>query len=111
MRLVLGVIGGLLLVGGIAVGLGVGGGAIVPAFWMISSGVVLLIVAIIEVGRYRSAEAEVTKAAPGPGGGETAPPDPRFRPTDELFVDPTTNRRMRVYSDSRTGERRYVAEG
>jgi hypothetical protein len=26
-------------------------------------------------------------------------------------VDPTSNRRMRVFHDPRTGERRYVAEG
>jgi len=27
-----------------------------------------------------------------------------------VFVDPTSNRRMRVYVDSSNGERRYVAE-
>jgi hypothetical protein len=100
-RVVLGVIGALLLGGGILLGLGVGGAAIVPAFWMISSGVVLLIVAAVEVMRYRT----------GPGGGEIGRPDNRFKPTDEVFVDPTTERRMRVYTDGRTGERRYVAEG
>jgi hypothetical protein len=31
-------------------------------------------------------------------------------PTTELFVDPTSHRLMRVYVDSRTGERRYKAE-
>jgi hypothetical protein len=36
--------------------------------------------------------------------------EPRFRPTDERFVDPTTGHRMRVYVDPRTGERRYLAE-
>ena len=37
--------------------------------------------------------------------------EPRFRPTAEVFVDPTTGHRMRVLVDPRTGERRYVAEG
>ena len=36
--------------------------------------------------------------------------EPRFRPTDETFVDPTTGHQMRVHADPRTGERRYVAE-
>ncbi len=33
-----------------------------------------------------------------------------FRPTDERFEDPTTRRRMRVWADPTSGERRYVAE-
>ena len=66
---------------------------------------------IIETSRYRSQAAERTQVTPGPGGGEPDRPDPRFRPTDEIFVDPTSNHRMRVWVDSTTGERRYVAEG
>ena len=38
------------------------------------------------------------------------PIDPRFRPTEERFEDPTTRRRMRVWLDPTSGERRYVAE-
>ena len=34
----------------------------------------------------------------------------RFQATPETFVDPTSNRRMRVYVDGATGDRRYVAE-
>jgi hypothetical protein len=109
-RFVIGAIGLSLIVGGIAVGT-MGGAAIVPAFWMVISGSILLIVAVIETMRYRSEAAEMTRGAPGPGGGESAPPESRFRPTDEVFVDPTTQVRMRVYADGRTGERRYVAEG
>ncbi len=109
-RVLLGVIGAGLLIGGLIVG-SLGGAAIVPAFWMIISGSILLIVAVIETMRYRSEAAEMTRGAPGPGGGESAPPESRFRPTDEVFVDPTTQVRMRVYADGRTGERRYVAEG
>ena len=36
--------------------------------------------------------------------------EPRFRRTDEVFVDPTTRRRMRVWLDPANGERRYRAE-
>ena len=110
MRIVIGVLGVVLLVGGILLGLA-GGAAIVPAFWLISSGVVLVIVAAIERMRYRSEAAEATRDTPGPGGGEEGRPEPRFQPTDEVFVDPTTQKRMRVFLDGRTGERRYVAEG
>lgn len=78
---------------------------------MLAGGVILMVAAVFEVMRYRSEAAEQERGAPGPGGGETGAPEPRFRPTDEVFVDPTTHRRMRVYADSRTGERRYVAEG
>lgn len=111
-RFVMGVIGVCLLIGGIALALtGPTGVLIFPVFWMISSGVVLVIVALIEVTRYRSESAEKGHVQPGPGGGENVAPEPRFRPTDEVFVDPTTQRRMRVYLDQQTGERRYVAEG
>ena len=37
--------------------------------------------------------------------------EPRFQPTAEVFVDPTTHVRMRVFVDPVTGERRYVPEG
>jgi hypothetical protein len=36
--------------------------------------------------------------------------DPRFQPTDEVFLDHRSGRVMRVYADPRTGERRYVPE-
>jgi len=112
-RVLLGAVGAVLLLGGIALGIGLGSieGAWVAAAWMIISGAVLLIAVVIEVSRYRSASAELNRDAPGPGGGEVRPPDARFQRTDEVFVDPTSNRRMRVYLDASTGERRYVAEG
>ena len=71
----------------------------------------LIIVLLLERTRYRSAAADRTGDPIGPGGGE--PPgqlDPRFAPTSEVFVDPSTGRRMRVFVDPRNGERRYVAE-
>ncbi|MEW5990027.1 MAG: hypothetical protein AB1736_01605 [Chloroflexota bacterium] len=76
-------------------------------------GAVLVILPLIERNRYRSEAAEKKNDAPGPGGGEApgAAIEPRFRPTAEVFVDPTTGRRMRVLVDPHTGERRYVAEG
>jgi hypothetical protein len=109
-RIVLGLFGAALLIGGVALAFA-GGGLFIGAIWMIASGVVLVIVALIEIGRYRSEAAEKAHFQPGPGGGETTPPEPRFRPTDEVFVDPTSQRRMRVFTDPNTGERRYVAEG
>jgi len=36
--------------------------------------------------------------------------EPGFSPTDEVFRDPSSGRRTRVYVNSRTGERRYVEE-
>jgi len=75
-------------------------------------GLGLIIAAAIERMRYRSTEAEASAAESGPGGGE--PPgttlDPRFRPTEERFVDPTSGVRMRVWLDPVAGERRYLAE-
>ena len=110
-RMVLGLIGTLMLIGGIALAFSGVPGAFVGAVWLIPSGAVLIIVALIEVNRYRSQAAENGgSAAPGPGGGETAPLEPRFQRTDEVFIDPTTNVTMRVYLDASTGERRYVAE-
>ncbi len=36
-----------------------------------------------------------------------APLDARFRPTDEVFEDPASRRRVRVWLDTASGERRY----
>ena len=41
---------------------------------------------------------------------ESALPAEGWERTDEVFVDPTTNRRMRVWVDPRDGARHYVAE-
>jgi hypothetical protein len=75
-------------------------------------GLGLIVAAAIERVRYRSADAEGSAAEPGPGGGEPAGTtlDPRFRPTEERFLDPTTGVRMRVWLDPIAGERRYLAE-
>jgi len=109
-RLLVGVVAILLLVAGlglIAVGPVVG----VSGFWVTVVGAALLISLAIERNRYRSEEADRSFEPVGPGGGEPGNElEPRFRPTDETFVDPTSGLRMRVYLDGRTGERRYVAE-
>jgi hypothetical protein len=105
------VFGVILMLGGLT--LVVAGGADVGAgLWSIALGALLVIVPIIERNRYRSESADQTNLAPGPGGGESAdaPIEARFRPTNEVFVDPTTGHQMRVHVDPRTGERRYLAE-
>ncbi len=80
-------------------------------FYVLVGGAIVVAVAL-ERQRYRSGAAEHANATAGPGGGETpgAPIEARFRPTAEVFVDPTTGHRMRVLVDPGTGERRYVAE-
>ncbi len=106
------VIGGVLLM---LAGLGslaipaLGGFAFVQLFGM---GAFLVIAVAIERQRYRSEAAETTNAAPGPGGGEPSGTalDGRFKPTSEVFIDPTSGHRMRVAVDPTSGERRYIAE-
>ena len=74
-------------------------------------GVVFIVVLALERVRYRSAAAEVPQTVGEPGGeapGTTL--EPRFRPTPERFVDPTSGRTMRVFADPDTGERRYQVE-
>jgi hypothetical protein len=114
-RIVIGTIGALMLLSGLALvifGSQFVGGTVglFGALWLIVPGAILLIAVLIETGRYRSQQAERAKLSPGPGGGESGPLEPRFTPTPEVFVDPTSDRRMRVYVDVSTGERRYVAE-
>lgn len=106
------VFGALSIVGGF-VALAGGPPAVASGLWGIGFGLFLIVVAFIERGRYRSEAAERTNPPAGPGGGELPgdPIEPRFRPTAETFVDPTSGRAMRVLVDPRTGDRRYVAEG
>jgi hypothetical protein len=105
------VLGAVMVLAGFVV---IGGGGVTaawPGLWLVGSGGVLMVVAVLERVRYRSEAAERDNAPAGPGGGETpGAVEPRFRPTDEVFVDPSTGRHMRVLLDARTGERRYVAE-
>jgi hypothetical protein len=107
-RAVLVVFGMLLAIGGLLAA-SVGGG--IGALWVTVTGMFFVVVALIERQRYRSEATDQPFEPTGPGGGEpTGTLEPRFRPTEELFVDPTTKHTMRVHVDPRTGERRYVAE-
>ena len=110
-----GLIGGLgvvLIVSGIAVAAIAGpGGDLFGALFLFLPGAILVAGVLLERTRYRSLHAERTGEFHGPGGGETRPPEARFRPTDEQFVDPTTELAMQVWIDPATGERRYVPLG
>ena len=111
-RILIGAFGVLLLLGGISAAAVAGpGGDLLSALFLFVPGALVLAAVILERTRYRSLSAERTGAGAGPGGGETAAPDARFRPTAERFVDPTTGVPMRVFVDPTSGERRYLPEG
>lgn len=77
----------------------------------IAMGGVALFAVVFERARYRSDRADRSAGMlRSAAGGSTAVPAPPFQPTDEVFVDPTTRRRVRVYLDPGTGERRYHVE-
>jgi hypothetical protein len=79
--------------------------------WLVAMGGAAMVIPVLERRRYRSESAEAANEPIGPGGGETpGEVEARFRPTDEVFIDPTTGNQMRVLVDPRSGERRYVAE-
>jgi hypothetical protein len=86
--------------------------AAATGIWLVIVGMVLIIAAAVERWRYRSESADRASLPIGPGGGEPLgePLEGRFRRTEEVFVDPTSNRQMRVWLDAATGERRYRAE-
>jgi hypothetical protein len=110
-----GLIGGfglLLIIAGIATAAISGpGGSLVSALTLFIPGAFLVAAVLLERTRYRSLNAERTGDGHGPGGGETHAVEPRFRPSEERFVDPTTGVPMRVWVDPATGDRRYVPEG
>ena len=106
-RVLAAIVATLMLVGGLITASFVG----ITGFWSTVVGAAILIALVVERNRYRSEATDRSFETVGPGGGEPVGSlEARFRPTDESFVDPTTNRRMRVYVDSRSGERRYMAE-
>jgi len=66
--------------------------------WVILAVVVVgIVIALFGWDRYRGSRA----GARGGGGA---------RPTDEVFNDPTTGQRMRVWYDEKTGQREYRPE-
>ncbi|MGD0861677.1 MAG: hypothetical protein ABSA21_02820 [Candidatus Limnocylindrales bacterium] len=102
-------LGGLLVLGGFAAA--AAGGPDSGGIWAIVLGAAVMIAAVLQRPRYRSGAAESSHADAGPGGGEDGFLEPRFLPTTEVFIDPTSRRPMRVFVDPLTGERRYRAEG
>ncbi len=115
LRGALGIVGGL----GFLLALGViAAGQPVGAAWLLIASAAVLLVALYEQARYRG-HAEDGGAAALPGLPGWAPPQngPRsgqgpgqYQRTDEVFDDPTTGRRLRVWFDPATGERRYLPE-
>lgn len=87
----------LFMLSGLA-GIAVGGRSAAAGWWMLVVGGVLLIALILERPRYR-ADREGSDA-----NGE-------LRPTNEVFEDPTTGQRTRVWIDPASGERSYRPEG
>ena len=84
----------------------------VAGLQLVAFGAFLVVIVVIERHRYRSDHAERRNEPAGPGGGEPLGAlESRFKPTSELFIDPTTGQRMRVVIDPANGERRYIAEG
>jgi hypothetical protein len=62
---------------------------------IIGAAVLIVVCAAVGWDRYR----------PGRSG-----PSPRAHPTDEVFIDPETGRRMRVWYDPASGAREYREE-
>ena len=89
-----------------------GGAGSVAGVYAVVGGLALMVGALIERIRYRSEAVDRDGAPAGKAGGEPTNTtiEPRFRRTDEVFVDPTTQQRMRVWLDASSGERRYLAE-
>jgi hypothetical protein len=102
-------LGVFLFLAGILV-IGVGGDATFAGIESLAFGSILMIASVLQRSGYRSEAAEREHTAPGPGGGEPDYLEPRFLPTNEVFIDPTSRLLMRVYEDPRTAERRYRAE-
>jgi hypothetical protein len=71
------------------------------ALWCVGAGVVLLVVALRERERYDALAVDEPPA--------TSAVD-HLSPTDEVFADPTTGERMRVWFDPHTGRRVYRPE-
>jgi hypothetical protein len=106
LRILVGVVALLLLLAGFALVI-TGGVEGLSGLWLMVLGAAGLVAVAFERMRYRSEAAEQSGEAPGEAGVDTDPPEPRFRATEERFVDPTTRRRLRVWVDPDSGERRY----
>lgn len=87
------VIGGLLLLGAVAVST-VHAEAALP---MGVFGAILVLGILFERHAYKPHE--------------TGHPGPGWQATGEVFADPTTGEEVRVYENGKSGERRYVSKG
>ena len=110
-RTVVRVVIGLWGLANIVAGLVVVAAGQAAGLFAVGMGAVALGAVAFERARYESEASERTRLLLEPRGGDDGTPPPPFQPTGELFVDPTTRRKMRVYLDPSTGERRYHAEG
>ena len=102
LRILVGFVALLMLLAGLAV-LTTGGANLISGLWLMVLGAAGLIAVAFERMRYGSDSGD----RPGGAGIDIDPLEPRFRATDERFTDPTTRRRVRVWLDPGTGERRY----
>ena len=120
LRIVLGVLGAIVFLGGLLIA-GQGGSLAASAFWPIIVGVALMIIALYEQGRYRTEHPSGGGPGPsalgsrrddtGPGGGPgEAGPASRFERTEEVFTDPSSGQLTRVWYDPATGRREYRPE-
>ncbi len=111
-RVILLVAGLVMVLGGLAIIASGETGAWFGGVILIACAVPLFVGAAWENARYRARENARLSSPYGPGG---VPPmealETRFRATSEVFIDPSTGARMRVYADPSSGERRYRAEG
>ena len=106
LRVLVAAISALLLLAGMFAVAG-GGATAASGFWLLLMGAAGLLAVTFERMRYRSEAAERSGEPAGSAGMDSGPLDPRFQPTEERFIDPTTRQRLRVWIDARNGERRY----
>ncbi len=110
-RILIGSVGALIFIGGLVAIASRDSQAAAAGVWALVLGGVLVLAVVLERARYRSEAADRSGETVGPGGGEPLDAmEPRFQRTGEVFIDPSTSRQMRVFTDPRTGERRYRAE-
>ena len=84
----------LMLLGGLAA---IAAGFRLEGLYVAGLGAAGLVIVVLERQRYGDADHE-------------RPATERERPTDEVFVDPTTGQRTRVWIDAQSGERSYRPE-
>lgn len=91
-RLLVAVAASLLLISGLAA---MAAGFRIEGLYVSALGVAGLVVVLLERQRYGTAD------------DERRPNAERHRPTEEVFMDPSTGQRTRVWIDPGTGERSY----